>query len=186
MDAVLLAALLALHPGPDSWRYTTMFDSYVQTQIREAAFAHGLPVALVEAIVEVESGGIPWAMRIELDYRWTLPKAKRPGNCTQSTEDVLQRMSIGPMQVMGAVARELGHTGWLGELCDWPVGLAYGCKHLANLRARYFGRYSWPGVIAAYNAGSPRKSERSGLWVNQAYIDKILEQLGGAWPEGGL
>lgn len=181
--AQALAMLVAMACGGGAdWRYTTMYDAHIQAQIRQAAFNHGLPSALVEAIVEVESGGEIYAARYEPGYRWTVPKAKRPANCTQTTEDIMQCTSIGPMQVMGAVARELGHAGWLGMLHSWDQGLDYGCAHLSRLKARYFGRYGWPGVVAAYNSGSPRKSEKTGLWVNQQYVDKILAQLGGEWP----
>jgi len=158
-----------------------MYDAHVEHEIQAAAGRHNLPPEIVRAIVAVESGGNPWAARYEPGYRWTIPKAKRPATCTQATEDVLQSMSLGPMQVMGAVARELGHRGWLTDLCFWEDGLEYGCAHLAKLKARYFDKHGWPGVVAAYNAGSPRR-DASGLYVNQEYPDKVLKALGGEWP----
>ena len=75
------------------------------------------------------------------------------------------------MQVMGAVARELGHTG-PSDLLDPPTGLFYGCLHLRRFRAKYD---IWPDVIAAYNAGSPRRvAGQIGPYVNQSYVDKVL------------
>ena len=88
------------------------------------------------------------------------------------TERQDQMTSWGLMQVMGAVARELGHTGPLSDLLDPPTGLFYGCLHLRRFRAKYD---IWPDVIAAYNAGSPRRvAGQIGPYVNQSYVDKVL------------
>lgn len=127
------------------------------------AAAEGVPYPLAVAICRTESGLNPWAVRHEPQYKYFV------GDRMSATERMTQGTSWGLMQVMGAVAREYGHVGWLSELC-WPdVGLRYGLRHLK----RYYDRYkNWPDAIAAYNAGSPRRKD--GKYENQAYVDKVL------------
>ena len=78
------------------------------------------------------------------------------------------------MQVMGATARELGFKGWLGQLLCPDEGLLCGVKYL-HKQFKRFGSRGLPAVIAAYNAGSPR-TEKSGAFKNQAYVDKVMTQ----------
>jgi len=138
------------------------------TLIKSAASRRSLPWELVYAICQVESSLNPSAIRHEPRYRWLVGD-----NETMSpTERQDQMTSWGLMQVMGAVARELGHTGPLSDLLDPPTGLFYGCLHLRRFRAKYD---IWPDVIAAYNAGSPRRvAGQIGPYVNQSYVDKVL------------
>lgn len=156
-----------------------------QDQVRVYASKHGIPEQLLRAIVHVESAGDPWAMRFEPGYRWlwdvrasqpyrgdpqSLPA---PAFVSRDTELTGQRTSWGLMQVMGAVARELGYRGrYLSALCDPDMGMEYGCRHLVALHRR-FGSQGWEAVAAAYNAGSPRRDSSTGRWVNQAYIDRV-------------
>lgn len=141
----------------------------------EAASEHGLPVWVVRAIVQVESGGIPWAYRFEPDFlrRYVEDKPKRYGAISIESERIGRATSWGLMQIMGQVARERGcEYPYLSALCIPRVGLEYGCRQLAFLRDRYLARWGWDGVIAAYNAGSPRVLP-SGRYVNQEYVDKV-------------
>jgi soluble lytic murein transglycosylase-like protein len=158
----------------------------VQTLIAKAASDHGLPAGLVAATVAVESGGDPFACRFEPQFfeRYVRPRtdwrAVRP--CSLDTERQSLATSWGLMQVMGATARDLGFTGpYLSTLCDPPQGLEYGCRLLARLRDRHKAALGWPGVVAAYNAGSPRRGQ-DGRFVNQAYVDRIAQALGEDWP----
>ena len=98
--------------------------------------------------------------------------AALPSIGSRDTEWALQAASWGPMQVMGAVARELGFRGWFPALCTWPAGVDYGTLHLRKLRNRFLDKYGWEGVAAAYNAGSPNRLD-NGQWANQSYVDKI-------------
>ena len=138
------------------------------TLIKSAAARRSLPWELVYAICQVESSLNPTAIRHEPRYRWLVGD-----NETMSPAERQDQMtSWGLMQVMGAVARELGHTGLLSDLLDPPTGLFYGCLHLRRFRAKYD---IWPDVIAAYNAGSPRRvAGQIGPYVNQSYVDKVL------------
>ena len=145
-----------------------MDNAELTTLIKSAASRRSLPWELVYAICQVESSLNPSAIRHEPRYRWLVGD-----NETMSpTERQDQMTSWGLMQVMGAVARELGHTGPLSDLLDPPTGLFYGCLHLRRFRAKYD---IWPDVIAAYNAGSPRRvAGQIGSYVNQSYVDKVL------------
>lgn len=142
--------------------------TFDDAMIRAAAAKYSLPWALVKAIVHTESSGNPWAYRYEPHYKYLV------GSNLRVTEQVGQQTSWGLMQVMGAVAREHGFTGWFPELCQPALGLEYGCRHLK----RYADQYGhWHDVIASYNAGSPRKVGEQ--YVNQSYVDKVLR----AWDQ---
>ena len=136
--------------------------------IKSAAVRRSLPWELVYAICQVESSLNPSATRHEPHYRWLVGDHETMSH----TERHDQMTSWGLMQVMGAVARELGHTGPLSDLLNPATGLFYGCLHLRRFKAKY---EVWPDVIAAYNAGSPRRvAGQIGPYVNQSYVDKVL------------
>ena len=136
--------------------------------IQAAAIKHGIPVALVRAMIQVESGGNTWAIRFEPGYPYLWPAGVKAENLTP-TELNQQRFSYGLLQVMGAVARERGLKGYCTQLCDPEIGLEYGCQHLAGYYAKY---KDWDKAIVSYNAGSPRIGP-AGEYVNQGYLDKV-------------
>lgn len=143
-------------------------------QIANVSKVYNLDPKLVASIVMVESSGEPCATRYEPHFKYLLtPKLfSTQLRITEETEIQQQKMSFGLMQVMGSVARELGHEGHLVELCEPTVGLNYGCKQLKRL----FDRYGKLGdVVSAYNQGSPRKT-LSGEYRNQSYVDKVLDK----------
>jgi len=145
---------------------------------------------LVDAIIQVESGGDVYASRYEPHYQylWDVranapfrargrslpPGFKSPRFVSSNTEFVQQKHSWGPMQVMGAVAREYGFKGRLTELCG-ERGLHYGLTHLQALSRRLVraGLESQDDLIAAYNGGWARRNESSGAYLNQGYVDKV-------------
>lgn len=140
------------------------------------ARAHGLPIALVRAVVEVESGGDPWAIRYEPGFfdRYVRDLKISPVYpCSLQTERQARATSWGLMQLMGQTAREIGYAEpFLARLCEPDFGLEYGCRYLGLLAKRHLDRYGYEGVVAAYNAGSPRKNP-DGFWANQPYVEKI-------------
>lgn len=162
------------------------------TSAQICAKRFGLPLQLVLAIIKVESGGDAHAWNPEPPYRylWDV-RAKRPFRALTAAEIASEKppadfasmkgdadaewwgqaASWGPMQIMGAVARELGFDQHFPALCDTYLGIEYGCRHLAALMGRFGGR-GLPAVAAAYNAGSPRLAS-SGAFVNQVYVDKV-------------
>lgn len=149
--------------------------------IAAAAQSYQLPIPLVTAIVQVESNGDPWAVRYEPGFydKYIAPRPVRgKPPCTSQTEARLLACSFGLMQIMGATARAVGFDGvFLTELCQPAIGLDYGCRYLAKLFRLHGGIHGPEGVVAAYNAGSPRRNSK-GTWVNQDYIDKI-QKAGG-------
>jgi soluble lytic murein transglycosylase-like protein len=144
--------------------------------ITAAAKSHQLDTHLVMAIVATESAGKTYAFRYEPHFRWLLDVEKyaKMNQISRESEEMAQKISWGLMQVMGAVAREMGFKGLLPELCHPEVGLRYGCQKFSLcLRGNEF---DLPTALAAYNAGSPRRKE-NGEWVNQTYVDKVLQKM---------
>lgn len=152
--------------------------------IAVAADKYEIPRALVKAFIDVESGGNPWAVRYEPKFFERYIKnaqisSKTP--CSEATERSLRAHSFGLMQVMGQTARETGFEGvFLTELLDPATNLDICCKYLDRLVGRYFDKYGWPGVIAAYNAGSVRYRPGTKIFANQPYVDKVTVRAGGA------
>ena len=141
--------------------------------IEIAAEKFGINQTIVKAIVQVESGGDIYAVRYEPDWKWFFRVSYWASKLriTDKTERLLQMCSFGPMQVIGANARENGHTGSLIELCSWEIGLLYGCKYLKKQLVRYL---DYQDAIAAYNAGSVRLN-LDGTYKNQDYVDKVMK-----------
>ncbi len=128
---------------------------------------------IIMGIIETESSFNPYAARYEPHYRWLVTPEKFFRNYTTNpeTEVILQKTSIGLMQLMGANYRALGYTRPLTAVFeDVDTQIRYGIKFFLNLYEKY---ESIPAAVAAYNAGSPRKTQ-TGRYVNQAYVDKVL------------
>jgi hypothetical protein len=150
-----------------------------------AARHHGVDPNVICAMCEVESSWNPWSMQHERTYRylwefkpvdsgWEMNPALRevvPGACTQATEMMLQRTSLGLLQVMGATAREWGMTGWLTLMLIPEIGLEYGVRFFKHLLDKYNGVVA--DAVSAYNQGSPRHDE-NGIYFNQKHVDKVL------------
>lgn len=132
---------------------------------------YSLNPILVLAIIKQESNGDRFAIRYERDFKFRDKTYlfARLANISPDTEDFLQSCSIGLMQVMGVVARELGHKKNLLELTDPEIGIEYGCKKLAQLSLKY---QTLAQIIAAYNSGSPRI--KNGKFINQKYVDSVM------------
>lgn len=150
---------------------------------------------LIAALTAVESGGDVFASRFEphYSYLWDVvadgPKrcddVYRPndfegvaGVTSMHTEFTQQRTSWGPLQVMGAVAREYGYRGSFAALCG-ELGVRFGCWHLIALKRRLAakGLNGVDDLIAAYNAGWARRDADSGEYLNQRYVDKVNAAL---------
>lgn len=158
--------------------------------IASAAAPARVPADLIEAIVIVESSGNPHAMNPEprYPYLWDVAKwqpfrdlsrdelASRvppPDFHTlagdRDQEWIGQAMSWGLMQIMGALARELGFRGpYLSELCRVDVNLRLGCLHVGHLLRWANGDER--KAIGAYNAGRGGFAGAAG----RAYADKVF------------
>jgi soluble lytic murein transglycosylase-like protein len=135
------------------------------------AWKYRIPSELVSAIIQVESGHNPFAVRYEPKFaerylNKSLLEIKVWSPCSEATERIARTCSWGLMQVMGQVARERGFDGpFLSALCDPEIGIEYGCKHLALKHKAYYNQGGWPAVISAYNAGIPNPSS--------PYVEKV-------------
>ena len=143
--------------------------------VRDLSDEYGIYHKLVGAIITVESNWEPLALRFEKDFNYlTIPqKYAKKNKTTLDTEIALQRFSYGLCQLMGGTARWLGFDGALIDLLDVETNLRWALRHLANLEKTY-GESS--DVIAAYNAGSPRR-KASGAYVNQTYVNRVMSLL---------
>ena len=143
--------------------------------IYEVAIDAGVRWTLVAAIVQTESGGDPMAIRFEPDYKYVIKvnDFARANVITSTTELMLQKSSFGLCQIMGGLARELGHKGSLLELLIPEINLKLSVQHMKNLIVKYPTR---DDMIAAYNAGSPIKN-LDGKYRNQQYVDKVASYL---------
>lgn len=135
---------------------------------------YGVDPFLIAAICQVESSGRRYATRFEPKYRYFVDPtglAEKFGSSFE-VEKEGQQTSFGYMQVMGAVFREHGFVGPFDAVFAPAINIHFGTKHLANFLKRYSQRHL--AAIASYNAGSPRYSKDSRLFVNQEYVDKVL------------
>jgi len=170
-------------------------DKLVVSKIAEL---HGLPASLVLSVIQAESGGDQYAWRCESRYKylWDVRQGRPFRTLTtnemnneiapddfhaihgssRNTEWLGQQASWGPMQVMGAVARELGFLAHFPALCG-ESGVMIGCQKLSELAHKYKPVHGWPGVVAAYNAGSVR-FDNNGYFVNSAYVDRVITGMG--------
>lgn len=143
--------------------------------IKIAADDNQINWEVLASICSVESGGNPHVMRYEPNYRWTynVNQFAHSLGITVQTEEQLQKHSMGLCQIMGGLARsELGFKDHLSKLLDPKVNLDLGAKHLSKL----LKKYDEIDAIAAYNAGSPRKSA-GGHYENQPYVNKVVSRL---------
>lgn len=143
--------------------------------IKDISKKYGVEWELITAIIMKESSGKCDVTRYEDHYVW-LFKVKEHAQLnriTEQTEEILQKTSWGLMQVMGAVLREMGFNKNLPKAIDPKINVSYGTKFLRKLIDKYENR---DDVIAAYNAGSPRR-DKNGKYVNQAYVDTVIAYM---------
>jgi len=153
---------------------------YLLNLIDEIAAKYNLDVALVKAIIAVESGWVETAMRFEPKlYEKYCLKASSIKPHTAETKDttlVLMATSLGLMQILGSTAQSLGYKDRLCLLLDPRTNIEYGCKYLAYLRNKYEKQYGIQGVISAYNAGKPLLN-KDGEFVNAEYVNKVVAMM---------
>lgn len=142
----------------------------------KAAEICGLDPLLVQAIIQIESAGNPWVCRYEPMFRYLYFPREHADRLNQSVETEAQQQmtSWGTMQIMGAVAREIGFNEPLAKLADLETGLTWSCKKLKQIKERWGD--DEVRMIASWNAGSPRKTV-GGLFTNQRYVDSVWSTL---------
>ena len=134
--------------------------------IMAMAWQANLQPALVLAVVEQESNFQPWAIRYEDGfYRRYIQPLILKGEVKSDTEARARATSWGVMQVMGQVAREIGFKGkYLSELCDPPIGIYFGCRHLSHKLTLSTGDIK--RTLLSYNGGA-----------NQKYPDEVIAKM---------
>lgn len=167
----------------------------INEQIEQAALAVQLDPALVSALVSVESAGNQWAWNPEPQYRYLwdvkrnapfralsqseiaskVPPADFPTLAGDRDQEFwAQQASWGLMQIMGAVAREIGFRGdYLTQLCQPEANLLIGCKKLSQLLVWANGNVTQ--ALAAWNGGKGGNTIEP--FRNQAYADKVTKEL---------
>lgn len=119
---------------------TYAFDEIVEDEAR----AQNAPARIVQAIIQVESGGNPQAIGAVGE--------------------------IGLMQLMPTTAAQMGYRGSRSGLFDPRTNIHYGTKYLAWQMKRY---RELSAAISAYNSGTAVKLP-GGKFKNQSYVDKVL------------
>lgn len=149
-----------------------------QQLITDSANQFSIGPSVIFGIVWEETKGNTWNPRFEETYyegkKFYVPSltAHKLG-ISLVTEQVMQSMSWGLMQILGVVARESGYLGPLPQLCDPAIGLYWGCNYFDRLLVRH---KSMDDAISSYNQGSPRK-DSNGKYLNQAYVDRVKENI---------
>lgn len=129
---------------------------------------------VVLGMISRESGTTAAFLRYERKYKWLyLPHLYTSPHYSLDTEEALQRFSFGPLQIMGATAREHGYRGDLLGLKNSVVGFIWGTKYLKHLVEKY-GNFE--DAVSAYNQGSPKKRMLSGDYVNKDYVDYVYRR----------
>ena len=132
--------------------------------INHVAGTLGLDANLCLAIAQHETGLDSSKTRYEPQWNYFCFPRKFANQLgiSELTEKILQAISWGPLQVMGAVTRELGYTGQLSLLVEPELGTLFGCRKLKSLSEKYSDEKD---VISSFNAGGPRMV--GGIYSNQ-------------------
>lgn len=130
----------------------------VDAIIVQKSAQYSIPINLIRAVIQQESN---WDLNARL---W---------------EPTKNEASAGLMQVLPSTANWiLGRENnplTESQLYDPNINIDAGVKYLSYLQGRY-GQQGIESVIASYNAGSPRLTQ-AGAFVNQGYVDKVLQYL---------
>jgi len=148
-----------------------MDRSKAEFMIANLAQFNGVDPDLAIAIAEVESNFNEKAARFEANwkYAYNCESFARATGISEDTERIFQMCSWGMMQVMGTVARELGHRGPMLDLILPEVGIKFGCLKIREIMRKF--SYE-DDIIAAYNAGQPKKMP-DGRYYNNVYVAKV-------------
>lgn len=138
--------------------------------IAETATQYGIDGNVIKAIIAQESKWNPYAIRYESNYKWLY----HPENYSKhplislATEVESQKISWGLGQIMGALAREQGHMGLMGELLDPKINIMHIGIRLKDLSRECKKPEEF---FAAYNGGIDAVRRNNGKFKNQPYVD---------------
>ena len=133
-----------------------------QSIVLAAASAYNLDISLLNAQIQVESGGDPFAFRYEDGFYKEYLKSNN--KALSKLYGPIGACSFGVMQILLEVAMELGFADRPERLFIPQIGLAYGCKKMQALLIWAKGDYN--KALSAYNAGM-------GSPLNIVYINKV-------------
>lgn len=171
----------------------------LQDHISQLSDRYGIPSQLTFALAAATTGMDTETMVFEPTHRWLWDcyHEKRFRNLTDDetlscispadfhgchlslpdTELLGQKTAWGPFALMGSDARAAGLKGSFLTLCNDPkLTVHYTLVHLTKLRDKYFEKHGWGGVMAAYDAGRPRKDEK-GQYIDHDFL-RLLSQNG--------
>lgn len=160
------------------WANEDAYDSHIRYAMQSAGLSSTL-LPIVKAIVGVESGFVPTAIRQEPSY-----------TCTRT--GVVGDASRGLMQVLFCTALGMGFSGTAQEMFDPVTNLTLGTSYLRD-RLQAKGGDVW-AAVSAYNNGHGNRASSStqvclargaggscqqwftaqpGQFLNQPYVDKV-------------
>lgn len=167
------------------------------SSVEDAARLTHVPEDLLRAVIRVESNWNPWAFNPEPKWRWMwdvqldkpfrkltsdeIDDERPPADFPklygdQDQEWWLQQASIGWMQTMGAVVREMGcREPSLLFLVNPGSSLYYGAHYLRRLGRKHFEEHGWEGVIRAYNTGQPDSSSAGDRYLRKVIMSGFRE-----------
>lgn len=131
----------------------------------------------IKAIIQQESQGNVCALRFEPLFPYLFqPKIfAQHSLISQVTEEMTQKMSWGLGQIMGSLARQQGHSGFMGELFQPELNIKHICIRLVDLRGISKEK---DDIFAMYNGGpGAYKRKTNGVYPNQSYVDLVNSHL---------
>jgi soluble lytic murein transglycosylase-like protein len=149
--------------------------------VQQVALQYGLPIDLLTAQIQIESGGDPNAFRYEHDFftRYIVGNA----DAKAAKFGPLAACSYGMLQILLEVAYELGFDGRPEDLFEPRVGLAWGSKKMKALwDASGGGGSTYRVALAAYNGGQSLLHVPESSWpvAVQGYVDKVYAAVKGS------
>lgn len=144
--------------------------------IEKNAFSYGLDPSWFPAIITQESRWNLLAVRYEPNYAYLYrPEQFTSGFNSMATEVNTQKTSWGLGQIMGALAREQGHTGLMAELLIPDINIKHMAIRLAGLKKR---STEADFIFAGYNGGPGAMHKlANGQFPNQQYVDGVRKYL---------
>lgn len=166
----------------------------LQDYISRLSVDYKIPTNLVTALGRVQSDLTMASCRHDPTHQWlwdmvrlnpfrrlsddeALSSVAPEGFCAlhrdPETEYMGQRTSWGPFLLQGALAREIGYFGPFPLLCEDPeITTRFTLTAISHLRDIYFDKHGWAGVMAAFDAGRPRKDEE-GRYTNRDFLVEL-------------
>lgn len=144
--------------------------------VKQASLSYVIDASWIRAIIAQESSWNQYAIRYEPTYTYLYKPSdfSKKLNISLATETVCQELSWGLGQIMGAVARQQGHDGPMGELFQPETNIKHICltlHHLKNLSPNI------DDIFAMYNGGPSAIHLVNSKYKNQAYVDSIKKHL---------